>query len=181
VPDNGIFESCGNKNPAAVSNQLSNPKEATKMKFKLSLKQIWLAVGIFSLILPVFLPSVAGADNFFVNLIGVVNIVMFILSFPCSLFGLPVVFFAWYALDMNPNSIEGAYLNTILFFVLGFVQWFWIARFWYPPESPFQNLNLAGVNSELLLPETAAIKDIPFSGADARSPVERVFREKDSA
>ena len=112
------------------------------MKFKLSLKQIWIAVGIFSLILPVFLPSEADSNNLFLNIVGIVNIVMFILSFPCSLFGLPVVFFAWYALGMNPNSIEGAYLNTILFFVLGAVQWFWIARFWSPTEPVLQKINL---------------------------------------
>ena len=112
------------------------------MKFKLSLKQIWLAAGIFSLILPVFLPSEADSSNVFLNIVGVVNIVMFILSFPCSLFGLPVVFFAWYALGMNPNSIEGAYLNTILFFVLGAVQWFWIARFWSPTEPILQKINI---------------------------------------
>jgi hypothetical protein len=111
------------------------------MKFKLSLKQIWLAVGIFSLILPVFLPSEAGTNNVFLNVVGIVNILMFILSLPCSLFGLPVVFFAWYTLGMNPNSIEGAYLNTILFFVLGAVQWFWIARFWSPTEPVLQKIN----------------------------------------
>jgi hypothetical protein len=112
------------------------------MKFNLSLKHIWLAVGIFSLILPVFLSSEAGSNNAFLNIVGIVNIVMFVLSFPCSLFGLPIVFFAWYVLEMNPNSIEGAYLNTILFFVLGFVQWFWIARFWSPTEPVLQEIKL---------------------------------------
>lgn len=112
------------------------------MKYKISLKQIWLAVGIFSLILPVFLPSEAGANNVFLNVVGVVNILMFVLSLPCSVFGLPVVFLAWYELGMNPNSIEGAYLNTILFFVLGFVQWFWLARFWSPTEPVLQGLDL---------------------------------------
>ena len=112
------------------------------MKFKVSLKQIWLAVGVFSLVLPVFLPSEADSSNAFLNVVGIVNIVMFILSFPCSLFGLPVVFFAWYVLGMNPNSIEGAYLNTILFFVLGAVQWFWISRFWSPTEPVLQKINL---------------------------------------
>lgn len=112
------------------------------MKFKLNLKQIWIAVGVVSLILPVFLPSQADSNNLFLNVVGVVNILMFALSLPCSLFGLPVVFFAWYALGWNPNSIEGAYLNTILFFVLGAVQWFWIARFWSPTEPVLQRINL---------------------------------------
>ena len=112
------------------------------MKFKLSLKQIWMAVGVFSLILPVFLPSEADSNSVFLNVVGLVNIVMFILSLPCSLFGLPIVFFAWYALGMNPNSIEGAYLNTILFFGLGAVQWFWIARIWSPTEPVLQKINL---------------------------------------
>ena len=149
------------------------------MNFKLSWKYIWFAIGIFSLFLPVFLPSYAGSNNPFLNLIGVVNIVMFVLSLPCSLLGLPLVFFAWYVLDIDPNSIQGAYLNTILFFVLGFVQWFWIARVWYPSETAFQKLNLAGANAEFQLPE-GAINNIPFSDAEGRTPIERVFREKDS-
>ncbi|HEY8561086.1 MAG TPA: hypothetical protein VIL74_11995 [Pyrinomonadaceae bacterium] len=112
------------------------------MKFKSRLRQIWLAVAVFSLILPVFLPSEAHSGSALLNVVGVVNIVMFVLSLPCSLFGLPVVFFAWYALSMNPHSVEGAYLNTILFFVLGAVQWFWIARFWSPTEPVLQKINL---------------------------------------
>jgi hypothetical protein len=113
-----------------------------QMKFKVSLRQIWLAVGLFSLLLPVFLPSEAGSGHPLLNVVGLVNIVMLVLSFPCSLFGLPVVFFAWYALDMKPHSVEGAYLNTILFFLLGAVQWFWIARFWSPTEPVLQKIDL---------------------------------------
>jgi hypothetical protein len=43
---------------------------------------------------------------------------------------------------MNPLSVEGANLNTIFLAVLGVMQWFWIARIWYPTETPFQKLDL---------------------------------------
>src|SRR5689334_22979721 len=95
-------------------------------KFKLSLSGLWLLVSIFSLLLPVFMPSSANASNFAENAIGTASVSMFILSFPSSLFGLPVMFFAKIVLDVNPTSIEGMYLNLFLLFVFGLVQWFWI-------------------------------------------------------
>ena len=93
---------------------------------KLNLRRIWLFVGGVSLLLPVFLPSSAHPQNFLQNIIGTTTVTMFILSFPSSLFGIPLMFFAQAALGVDANTIGGMYLNLFLMFVLGLVQWFWI-------------------------------------------------------
>lgn len=151
-----------------------------KEKFKLSLSGLWLLVSIFSMLLPVFMPSSANAPNFVENSIGAASVTMFILSFPSSLFGLPAMFFAGIALDVNPNSIEGMYLNLFLLFVFGLVQWFWIVPRVWRNEPRFQMLNLFGAKPEIQLLEAKAANNIPFCDADGRTPLERVFQEKDA-
>jgi len=151
-----------------------------KEKFKLSLSGLWLLVSIFSLLLPVFMPSSANASNFAENALGTASVSMFILSFPSSLFGLPAMFFAGAVLDVNPNSIEGMYLNLFLLFVFGLVQWFWIVPRILRNEPRFQMLNLFGAKSEIQLLEAKAANNIPFCDSDGRTPLERVFEEKDT-
>jgi len=151
-----------------------------KERFKLSLSGLWLPVSVFSLLLPVFMPSSANASNFAENAIGTASVSMFILSFPSSLFGLPAMFFAKIVLDVNPNSIEGMYLNLFLLFVFGLVQWFWIVPRVLRNEPRFQMLNLFGGNPEMQLLEAKAANNIPFCDPDGRTPLERVFEEKDT-
>ncbi|HVE56769.1 MAG TPA: hypothetical protein VNB22_08070 [Pyrinomonadaceae bacterium] len=151
-----------------------------KEKVKLSLSGLWLLVSVFSLLLPVFMPSSANASNFAENAIGTASVSMFILSFPSSLFGLPAMYFAGIVLDVNPNSIEGMYLNLFLLFVFGLVQWFWIVPRVLRNEPRFQMLNLFGAKSEIQLLEAKAANNIPFCDSDGRTPIERVFQEKDT-
>lgn len=150
-------------------------------RFKLSLWQIWLLISVVSLLLPIFLPSSANPQNFLENIIGTVTVTMFILSFPSSLFGLPLMFFAQVALDVNPNTMQGMYLNLFLLFVLGSVQWFWILPRVLRNEPRFQMLNLLGGKSE---PQLSAVKfdgnNIEFCDSQGRTPVERIIHEKDS-
>ena len=145
---------------------------------KLSLSRIWLMISAFALILPVFLPSSANPQNFLENVIGTVTVMMFILSFPISLFGLPVIFFANQVLGVDPNTIGGMYLNVFLLCVLGYVQWFWIVPRVLRNEPQFQMLNLFG-KPEMQLLEGKAMNNIPFD-ADGRTPLEKVIYEKDS-
>ena len=148
-------------------------------RFKLNLWQIWLPISVFLLLLPVFLPSSANPQNFLENIIGTVTATMFILSFPSSLFGLPIMFFAQIALDVNPNTLQGMYLNLFLLFVLGSIQWFWILPRVLRNEPRFQMLNLIGGKAE---PELTAVEfDGNFVSCDAegRTPVERIIYEKD--
>ena len=72
----------------------------------------------------------------------VVNVLMFVLSLPCSLFAVPVLAAAAYYLDMHPTTSQGVTWSTILLFVIGLMQWFWIARFWSPTEPVLQKINL---------------------------------------
>jgi len=113
------------------------------MNIKTNLKRIWSVVAVLSLALLIY-SWFGGAEPSpnLLNALLVLNGLMFLLSLPCGLFAGAVVFFAWYVLEMSPLSLEGAYLNTIVLFLLGFVQWFWITRFWYPTETPFQELKL---------------------------------------
>ena len=150
-----------------------------KERLKLSFSQIWMLITAAALILPVFLPSSADPNNFLENVIGTVTVTMFILSFPISLFGLPLMFFASYVLGVNPNTIDGMYLNVFLLCVLGYVQWFWILPRVLRNEPQFQMLNLFGGNPEMQFLEAKAINNIPFD-ADGRTPLERVLQNKDS-
>ena len=151
-------------------------------RFSLNLSHIWLLVSVFSLILPVFLPSAAGAQSLVQNTIGTVTATMFILSFPSSLFGLPILFLISVVLDLNPNSMQGMYLNLFLFFVLGLVQWFWLVPRLARKDARFQAVNLIGGKPELQLSESEAeiLNDMPFYAAGEKTPLEKVFQEKDS-
>lgn len=117
-------------------------------RFKLSLRTIWLVVGIVSLAL-VFLPLTGDARVYVKNTILALNALMFLLSLPCSLFAVPVMMASAYYLDMLPTSRQGITLSTILLFLIGLMQWFWISRFWSPREPVLQGLGLPGVNSEI--------------------------------
>lgn len=151
-----------------------------KDNFNLSLKRMWLAISAFSLILPVFMPSSANPEHFFENVIGMVTVILFILSFPASLLGLLVLFFAKIFLDVNLNSIEGLYLNLFVLFALGLVQWFWIVPRLMRNDSGFQRLNLPGTKSEMQMSEANSADEAKFRAFQEQSPLERVFQEKDS-
>jgi hypothetical protein len=112
------------------------------MKTLITLKNIWLAVAVISFGLLIYSWLAESESPQLLNTLLAFDAVMFLLALPCSLFASAVVFFAWYVLEMNPLSIEGAYLNTVFLCALGTVQWFWIVRFWYPTETPFQKLDL---------------------------------------
>ncbi len=151
-----------------------------KEKFRLSLSGMWLLVSLFSLLLPVFLPSSANAHNFVQNAVGTASVTMFILSFPSSLVGLPTMFFAGIVLDVNPNSVEGMYLNLFLLFIFGLVQWFWIVPRILRNEPHLQMLNLPDGKSELQILEAHITNNVHSSfDLDGRTPLERVFHEKE--
>ncbi|CAN5848672.1 hypothetical protein BH20ACI4_BH20ACI4_23250 [soil metagenome] len=111
------------------------------MNIKSNIKYLWLACGIFSLVLTGFLWFGFESDNL-QNTILALDGLMFVLSVPCSLFFVPVAAAANYYLEIDTFSSAGIYLNTVFLFVLGLMQWFWLARFWYPTESVYQKLDL---------------------------------------
>lgn len=111
------------------------------MNIKSNLKYVWLAFAVCSLISTIFLWFGYDSENL-QNAIYVLNAFALVLSLPCSLFAVLVVALANRYLGIEPFSTEGIYLGTIFLFVVGSMQWFWIARFWSPTETVFQNLNL---------------------------------------
>jgi hypothetical protein len=119
-------------------------------RFKLSLRKIWLVVGIVSMVL-LFLPLTGDAQVYAKNTIIVLNALMLLLALPCSLFAVPVMFAAFYYLDMFPTSRQGITLSTILLFLIGLMQWFWISRFWSPTEPALQMLGLPGTNTDNII------------------------------
>lgn len=107
----------------------------------MKLKNIWLAVGVISLVLLAFDWFGYGSNNL-QNAILALNGLALALSLPCSLFVVPVLLAANHFMSLSPFSSEGIYLNTILLFVVGVMQWFWIANFWSPTEPQLQMLDL---------------------------------------
>lgn len=114
-----------------------------KKNFGAYLKWSWLGTGVLSLLL-IFLPLAGETRAAALDAVLVLNGLMFLLSLPCSLFAVPVVVAAAYYLDMPPTSSAGLTLSAIFLFVIGLMQWFWIARFWSPAEPALQRLGLLG-------------------------------------
>lgn len=116
------------------------------MKIRSHLKYIWLLVGVISMVLLGFHWFGYESRNL-QNTILALNVAMFALSLPCSIFVVPVLVSAFFFMEINPASSEGIYLNTIFLFVIGLMQWFWIVKFWSPIEPQFQTLKFTESDS----------------------------------
>jgi len=118
--------------------------EENIMKIMPSLKIVWLAAGVVSMILLAF--RWFGYDSQDLrNSLLVLNVITFALSLPSSLFAAIVAVASNYYMAMSPISSSAIYLNTILLFVIGLTQWFWIARFWSGASHRLQGLELYDV------------------------------------
>ena len=146
-------------------------------RLKISLSGMWLFVCVFTLLIPVFLPSVAGSANPATNVIGAATASMFILTFPSSLFGLPLLVFTGSMLGVDPDSISGMYLNLFVMFVLGLAQWFWIVPRIWAKSAKVQVLDIP-VDTLHLPPLKFVPADIfqPYDERD-RTPIERLIRD----
>jgi hypothetical protein len=168
----------GTKSNLPVSNPKTAQKEATMSeRFKNSLVMMWLTVSAVSLFLPVVLPSAAFSSNPTENVIGTATATMFVLSFPSSVFGIPLLLFVDYALGVDPNSIQGMYVNLFLLFVLGSVQWFWVVPRVWRNDPAVQVLAIQAMPIEDLLTEGQANDQFDVLDGRERTPVERVISE----
>lgn len=98
-----------------------------KIKLEFSFKTLWLFVSALLLALPVFMPSYPDSISFFGNIILFASSVLFVISLPFSLLGLPLSTLLQNLSNINPLSIQGLYLQALTFFVAGFFQWFVVA------------------------------------------------------
>jgi len=143
---------------------------------KQNLRAMWLMTAALSLVLPIFLPSSAHSSGIMSNVIGSATVTMFILSFPASLLGLPVVFFGDGMFEFEQASIGGMYLNLWIFFLLGVLQWFVIVPRVWRGNRNVQELGLPKTESEILLTEASVSNMADFCRRDPRTPLERVIR-----
>lgn len=114
------------------------------MKKYFDIKKIWLAVAIVSMILLAFRFFGYDSEDLETSLLAL-NIAAFLLALPSSLFVAVVAVAANYYMVMSPVSDSAIYLNTIFLFIIGFVQWFWIARFWSGSDHRLQGIELYDV------------------------------------
>lgn len=142
-----------------------------KIRFKQAFKHFWLLVSVILLALPVFLPSYPNTTNLFDNVIGLVSIVMFIISFPCSLLGLPLFALLKNLSGIDAHSIQGLYLQLIAFFVMGYLQWFIIV------PRIFKRSSEARANRVLESYEAGAVKTLE---AKPQTPLEQVLFDEES-
>ena len=149
-----------------------------KLKFRLS--SMWLFVSVFTILLPVFVPSFSSSDPA-TNAIGVATAAMFILSFPSSLFGLVAMMFVNIILGMNVNSIEGLYVNLLVMFTLGLLQWFWIVPRIWNRDPAFQTVEIGSGWLPSELPRVVPEETFTRIDADGRTPVECVIGERSAA
>jgi hypothetical protein len=141
-----------------------------------NLKLMWLMVSSLCLVLPVFLPSTPYPQDFSENPLGTATITMFVLSFPSSLFALPAMLFVNISFGFGSDSVAGMYLNLLVLFALGYVQWFWIVpRFFRRNTRDLEVLNLNSAPAQL--GEARMSPDFSFFDSDARTPLERVINE----
>ncbi|MBS1796160.1 MAG: hypothetical protein JSS81_20070 [Acidobacteria bacterium] len=119
------------------------------MNIKQILPRIWSVVALLSIFLLAYFYWSGGESPGLLKTMLVLDALLFVLALPTGVFGAAVVGAAWYVLELDPVSSDGVYLNTIVLALLGTVQWFWLRRFWYPAETPFQKLALADPAADL--------------------------------
>ena len=82
-------------------------------------------------------------------------------------------------LGLDPNSIKGMYVNLLMLFVLGLVQWFWIVPRVLRSEPAVQALDLLPTLRVDALPERTIDMSAEFFDAKETTPLERVLRDSD--
>jgi hypothetical protein len=148
---------------------------ASTSRFLLVLAGIWLAIGLLSVTVPVFVPSYPGQ---IVNPIEAATTTMFALSFPSSLFAVPVGYLADLALGIDPGSIGGQYVNILVFFAFGLLQWFWVVPRLRNRSFQMRAAELPAVGP-LSLDDPVPADARDFTDANAKTPLERVIDEDD--
>ena len=133
---------------------------------------VWMTTAVISLILPIFLPSYPNSYYFGTNVIEAATVTMFLLAFPSSLLGLPLVLFSQLSLGIDPDAISGRYFVIVASFLLGLVQWFQIVPWIFRKET--QCLNICATEPISLEPMKADFQAVP---SREKSPVEE-FIEK---
>lgn len=90
------------------------------------LQRLWLFISATSLLLPILLYFDTNATINFATAITASLVVLFAVSLPSSLFALPLVALFKYGIELDLDSMFGAYFYLIFLNIVGYVQWFWL-------------------------------------------------------
>jgi hypothetical protein len=139
---------------------------------------LWLLVSFLCLILPIFVPSSPNPSDYLIDPISISTGVMAILSFPASLLSLLFSPLIDSLFGIDPNSLQGMYLNVKLMFVLGLAQWFWAFPRLLDRSVRERRLALESTDTAAL-PEHGPADVRQFFSEDPKTPVERVMVDDD--
>lgn len=101
------------------------------------LQRFWVLTSVISLIFPVFL-YLAKFDLDFSDAVTAFLIIMFVVSLPFSLFSLPLIALFTYGIELDINTMFGAYFLIVLFNVFGYLQWFWLMPKYFYDEKEYK-------------------------------------------
>src|SRR5262245_3158292 len=90
------------------------------------LKYFWCLTSAVSLLLPLYPYTYYYSPAMFGNIMMPALIAMMVMTFPFSLFAMPLFVLFKLILEIEPDSMFGAYLYLILLNIIGYVQWFWL-------------------------------------------------------
>jgi hypothetical protein len=134
-----------------------------------------MLASVACMFLPIFIPSPRGAAGVFQSVIDMAMMTMYLISFPMSLLGVPLLYVVQILLGIDPNTIGGKYLNVFTVFLLGAVQWFWLVPRLLTRRREEQIL-VSAQRTENLPPAPADV--MFFFGREQRTPLERVLDDR---
>ncbi|MEK7724385.1 MAG: hypothetical protein AAB336_08570 [Acidobacteriota bacterium] len=100
------------------------------------LQRFWLIISAVSLLMPLILLATSATDEVFKNIMTITVGVVFVFTFPTSLFALPFLAMFRFVLEMETDSIFASYLYLGILNIIGFVQWFRIMPAFYGTSKP---------------------------------------------
>lgn len=91
------------------------------------IQRFWLLISAASLLLPLtaFLEGNEPGIEFSTAMTGVLA-VLFIASAPFSIFALPLLGLFKYGIELDLETMFGAYFFIVLLNIFGYLQWYWL-------------------------------------------------------
>lgn len=90
------------------------------------LQRLWLIISAVSLLMPLLL-HFGGIESVNFNItITTILAIIFAVSLPFSILALPLMAMFRYGIELDMNSMFGAYFFVVLLNAFGYLQWFWL-------------------------------------------------------
>jgi hypothetical protein len=90
------------------------------------LKRFWLILSAASLLLPLTSLFEAEQGMAFSGVMTGALAILFAFSLPFSVFALPLMAMFKYGIELDTESMFGAYFFIVLLNIFGYLQWFWL-------------------------------------------------------